>query len=175
MTIVPTFFRNRRIRDLLQGIAVFILLALVIAGPAVGGSERELRRDVITVIKDQMAAFRRDDGEKAFSLASPDVQDLYGNPEAYLSNYAANYKAVYRPKAVTFLNLAFSHGRLVQRVLIEGYDRRVVVALFPMIQLKDGSWRIDGCVLVPASGKSASKPEAPPFSSGPKEIAAHPG
>ncbi len=174
MTIMPTLFRNRRIRDRLQGIAVFFLLALVIAGPAVGGSERELRRDVITVIKGQMDAFRRDDGETAFSLASPDVQDQYGTPQAYLTAYAATYKAVYRPKAVTFLNLAFSHGRLVQRVLIEGYDRRVVVALFPMIQLKDGSWRIDGCVLVPASGKSASKPEDPPFSSGPKELAAVP-
>ena len=63
----------------------------------------------------------------------------------------------------------------MQRVLIEGPDRRVVVALFPMIQLKDGSWRIDGCVLVPASGKSASNPEDPPFSSGPKELAAVPG
>ena len=174
MTIVPTLFRNRRIRDRLQGMAVFILLALVITGPAVGGSERELRRDVINVIKDQMAAFRRDDGETAFSYASPDVQDQYGTAEAYLSAYAAAYKAVYRPKAVTFLNLAYSRGRLVQRVLIEGRDRQVVVALFPMIQLKDGSWRIDGCVLVPASGKSASKPEEPPFSPGPEELAAVP-
>ena len=174
MTIVPTLFRNRRIRDRLQAIAVFFLLALVIAGPAVGGSERELRRDVINVIKDQMAAFRRDDGETAFSYASPDVQDQYGTAEAYLSAYAASYKAVYRPKAVTFLNLAYSRGRLVQRVLIEGRDRQVVVALFPMIQLKDGSWRIDGCVLVPASGQRASKPEEPPFSPGPETLAAVP-
>jgi hypothetical protein len=43
----------------------------------------------------------------------------------------------------------------VQRALIVGPDGAAVVALFPMVQMPDGSWRVDGCVLVPATGKSA--------------------
>ena len=61
-----------------------------------------------------------------------------------------------------FLNLAFSRGRLVQRVLLQGPDSIAVVALFPMMQMNDGSWRVDGCVLVPAIGKSVStQPDVP--------------
>lgn len=144
-----------------QRLALFFVLALVVAGPAAGGPEHELRQSVVSVIKDQLAAFRRDDGKAAFGFASPDVQDQFGTPEAYLAKFAAAYKAVYRPKHVTFLNLAYSRGRLVQRVLVVGPDGGAVVALFPMVQMPDGSWRVDGCVLVPATGKSAEADPEP--------------
>ncbi len=160
-----------------QRLALFFVLALLIAGPAAGGPEHELRQNVISVIKEQLAAFQRDDGNAAFAYASPDVQDQFGTPEAYLAKFAVSYKAVYRPKHVTFLNLAISRGRLVQRVLVVGPDGGAVVALFPMVQMVDGTWRVDGLVLVPATGKSAGG-EAEPFAllDGPKtrEIAAIP-
>lgn len=130
-------------------------MVLNIAGPAISGPEDELKRSVINVIKGQIEAFQRDDGDKAFSYASPDVQDQFGTADAYLLKFASAYKAVYRPKSVTFLNLAASRGRLVQRVLLLGPDGNAVVALFPMVQMDDGSWRVDGCVLVPATGKQA--------------------
>ena len=136
--------------------------ALLIVGPALGGPEHELRRNVIAVIKSQIAAFQRDDRDMAFSYASPEVQSQFGTADAFLARFAATYKPVYRPKFVTFLNLAFSRGRLVQRVLLQGPDSIAVVALFPMMQMNDGSWCVDGCVLVPATGKSVStQPDVP--------------
>jgi len=169
--------RHRALMKACQRLALFFVIALVVAGPAAGGPEHELRQNVITVIKDQLAAFQRDDGKTAFAYASPDVQDQFGTPEAYLAQFAASYKAVYRPKHVTFLNLAISRGRLVQRVLVVGPDGTAVVALFPMVQMGDGTWRVDGCVLVPAGGKSAeADPE--PFALldalSPREVAAVP-
>jgi len=158
----PRFLRRHR--PLLKGcqrLALFFVLALLVAGPAAGGPEHELRQNVITVIKDQLAAFQRDDGKAAFAYASPDVQDQFGTPEAYLAKFAVSYKAVYRPKHVTFLNLAYSRGRLVQRVLVVAPDGGAVVALFPMVQMADGTWRIDGLVLLPATGKSAEADPEP--------------
>ena len=146
---------NQRFFRSVQRVFLVYLLVLNVAGPAIGGPEHDLRRSVISVIKGQMDAFRQDDGNKAFSYASPDVQDQFGTPDAYLSKFSSAYKAVYRPKSVTFLNLAASRGRLVQRVLLLGPDNNAVVALFPMVQMDDGSWRVDGCVLVPATGKQA--------------------
>lgn len=167
----PTRFQKYRNPARARRAAALVALALLFAGPAAGSPEHDLRDAVVTVIKNQMAAFRRGDGEAAFRFASPDLQDQFGSADAYLSKFATAYEAVYRPKAVTFLNLAFSRGRLVQRVLVVGPDERAVVALFPMVQMSDGSWRIDGCVLVPAGGKSAATdPEAEPVSR-PEEIA----
>jgi len=147
--------RHRALSKACQRLVLFFVLAIVVAGPAAGGPEHELRQNVISVIQDQLAAFQRDDGKTAFSYASPDVQDQFGSADAYLAKFAAAYKAIYRPKHVTFLNLAYSRGRLVQRALVVGPDGGAVVALFPMVQMPDGSWRVDGCVLVPATGKSA--------------------
>ena len=170
----PGFCRKGRIPRRFRQAAAVCALALIMAGPAAGGPEHELRQGVIDVIRDQLAAFQRDDGRAAFSIASPDLQDQFGTPEAYLAKIASTYKAVYRPKSVTFLNLAFSRGRLVQRVLLVDPDGTPVVALFPMVRMTDGSWRIDGCVLVPATGKSASREPTPLDKPGGDEIAANP-
>ena len=157
-------------------LGAIVAAALLMAGPASGGPEHELRRNVIAVIKSQIAAFQRDDGAMAFSYASPNVQSQFGTADAFLARFAAAYKPVYRPKSVIFLNLAFSRGRLVQRVLLQGPDDIAVVALFPMMQMNDGSWRVDGCVLVPATGKWVStQPGVPaPVPDRPPEIAALP-
>ena len=40
-------------------------------------------------------------------------------------------------------------------------DGRSVVALFPMVRMNDGTWRIDGVVLVPATGKRAENDKEP--------------
>ena len=139
---------------------IFLFPWSLLVRPLRGGG-RELRNDVIGVIKSQIEAFQRDDGQAAFAFASPCVQDQFGTPEAFLSKFSTTYKAVYRPRSVTFLNLAFSRGRLVQRVLLLGPEGRAVVALFPMVRMSDGSWRIDGCVLVPATGKRAETKNQP--------------
>lgn len=155
-------------------VVLWMALALVMAGPAAGGPEHELRREVIAVIDAQIAAFRRDDGPAAFAQASPGVQDQFGTPQAYLVRIANAYKPVHRPKSVTYLNLAVSRGRLVQRVLLVGPDDRAVIALFPMVQMDDGKWRVDGCVLVPASGKRAQSEPDWDAVFGPEEVAGVP-
>lgn len=153
MTAGFTPFGNLKLLNTVRRLAAFVFFGLMVTGPVFAGTGQKLRDDVITVIKSQMAAFQRDDGKAAFSFASPDVQDQFGSPEAFLAAFADTYKPVYRAQSVTFLNLAYSRGRLVQRVLLQGPEGKPVVALFPMVQAADGSWRIDGCVLLPAAGK----------------------
>ena len=162
MRTESALFMRRWVLSAIRSAALFALLPLIGAGSAgAAGTGRELRNDVIGVLKSQIEAFRRDDGQTAFSFASPDVQDQYGTANSYLRKFSTAYKAVYRPQSVTFLNLAYSRGRLVQRVLLLGPDGNAVIALFPMVQMDDGTWRMDGCVLVPATGKRAASDKTP--------------
>ncbi len=155
MTAGFTPVGSLKLFNAVRRLAAFVFFGLIVTDSALAGPAQKLRDDVITVIKSQMAAFQRDDGKAAFSFASPDVQDQFGSPEAFLAEFADIYRPVYRPRSVTFLNLAYSRGRLVQRVLLQGPKGKTVVALFPMVRAADGSWRVDGCVLVPAAGKQA--------------------
>ena len=161
MTTGPAYRIRRWILSKLRLAALYFLVPVITAGQAVAGGGRELRNDVIGVIKSQIEAFQRDDGQAAFAFASPDMQDQFGTPDAFLDKFSKTYRAVYRPRSVTFLNLAFSRGRLVQRVLLLGPEGRAVVALFPMVRMCDGSWRIDGGVLVLATGKRAETKNQP--------------
>jgi hypothetical protein len=161
MTTGPANRIRRWILSKLRCAALYFLIPVITSGQAVAGAGRELRNDVIGVIKSQIEVFQRDDGQAAFAFASPDMRDQFGTPDAFLDKFSTTYKAVTRPRSVTFLNLAFSRGRLVQRVLLLGPDGRSVVALFPMVRMNDGTWRIDGVVLVPATGKRVENDKEP--------------
>ena len=126
------------------------LLALALAWPAaaqqapLSDSDRAAIRDVISR---QVEAFRRDDGDAAFSFASPDVQRLFGTAQTFMDMVRKGYRPVYRPRVFDFGNIVEMNGQPTQRVHVVGPDGRRVNALYPMTRLPDGSWRIDGCFL----------------------------
>ena len=57
------------------------------------------------------------------------------------------YQPVYRPKVFDFREIVTLHGQVTQKVHVIGPDGRPVTAFYPMTQLPDGTWRIDGCYL----------------------------
>lgn len=133
---------------------LFVLLVLfavpvaaqrVVPAADVGPSDRSA---IQKVISDQVAAFRRDDGDAAFSFASPGIQRLFGNAETFMSMVRGGYQPVYRPREFVFRDLVLMDGHLVQQVAVMGPDGRRVTALYHMEQQPDGSWRIAGCYLV---------------------------
>lgn len=137
-----------RIRIVAAFLGIFLL-----ASPA--SAEDARRAGIIAVIGTQLNAFRNDDAETAFAIASPDIQAMFGTPANFLRMVAESYAPVYRPQAVTFLDLVEQDGRLVQRVLFTGPDGRQVLALYMMTRQADGSWRIAGCILVQPDGTAA--------------------
>jgi hypothetical protein len=124
------------------------LLVLALAWPAaaqeLSDSDRAAIRDVIGK---QVEAFRRDDGDAAFSFASPDVQRLFGTAQTFMEMVRRGYQPVYRPRVFDFGNIVELNGQPTQRVHVVGPDGRRVNALYPMTRLPDGRWRIDGCFL----------------------------
>ncbi len=99
------------------------------------------------VIGRQVEAFARDDGEAAFGFASPTIQRLFGGAEMFMEMVRQGYRPVYRPRTFDFVEIVELDGRPTQKVHVVGPDGRPVIAFYPMTQLPDGSWRIDGCYL----------------------------
>ena len=131
-------------------IARFLVLAVALfAFPAAADPTPEQRSAIVCVIQQQLDAFQKDDGVRAFSYASPHIQAMFRNPETFMEMVSSGYKPVYRPQSVTFVDLMEREGRLIQNVTVVGPDGDAVLALYPMMQMPDGSWRIDGCTLVP--------------------------
>jgi hypothetical protein len=104
--------------------------------------------EIRAVIHRQIDAFKRDDAKSAWALASPGVQNAFGTPERFLDTVRMAYRAVYRPSALSFLELVVIGGDVVQPVQVTDRSGAVWVAYYAMQRQKDGSWRTSGCHLV---------------------------
>jgi hypothetical protein len=107
------------------------------------------RTAIRQVIERQLQAFQRDDGAAAFSYAAPGIQSKFENAETFMDMVRQGYQAVYRPRAVQFKDIISLEGTPAQRIIVVGPDGVPMIAVYPMRRMLDGSWRIDGCVLVP--------------------------
>jgi hypothetical protein len=99
------------------------------------------------VISEQLDAFARDDGPRAFSLATAGIRAQFGTPEVFMEMVKSEYPVVYRPKSVQFEPLESVEGQVVQPVRMSDAAGRQWLAIYPMRREADGHWRTDGCLL----------------------------
>jgi hypothetical protein len=133
-------------RNVLMCLAVLLSLACppALADPVTRADVGEIRG----VINRQIDAFRRDDAQSAFALATPGVQQSFRTPEKFLDVVRMAYRAVYRPARVAFLDMLVLGDEVVQQVQITDRSGLVWVAYYAMQRQPDGSWRTNGCHLV---------------------------
>ena len=131
---------------------LFALLVLIVGlattaaaqQPAISPQDQAAIRDTI---QGQIEAFRRDDGDAAFGFASPSIQGMFGRSDVFMDMVRQGYRPVYRPQVFDFREIVELQGQPAQKVHVIGPDGKPVTAIYPMTQLPDGSWRIDGCYL----------------------------
>jgi len=99
------------------------------------------------VIEAQIEAFRRDDAERAFSYAAPDVRKMFGTPERFMEMVRSSYAVVYRPHSVTFKDAVRVGTGIAQPVRMVDGEGHAWLVVYPMERQPDGSWRINGCEL----------------------------
>ena len=133
----------------MKTLAFLLALSLPIAAPA---AENRLTSNDVSeiraVIHRQIDAFRRDDAQSAFALASPGLQEAYGSAQRFLETVRMAYRAVYRPTSVSFLELILMGSEVVQPVQVTDRSGGVWVAYYAMQRQPDGAWRTNGCHLV---------------------------
>ena len=134
-------------------LALSLILLVAAFGASAGEISAKDEAAIRTVIEAQIDAFKRDDGPAAFGFAAPRLKTIFRDPDTFMRMVRDDYAAVYRPKVVSFRDLANIEGNLVQPVLVVGPSNVPMTALYIMERQDDGTWRIGGCVLVPEPDK----------------------
>ncbi len=132
---------------MLRALALWLALsaATALAQPTVTADDfAEIR----SVIQRQLEAFRRDDAQGAFALASPGVQQAFGTAERFLHVVRSDYGPMARPANVAFLEPVILSGEAVQPVKLTERGGAVWLAYYAMQRQRDGRWRANGCHLV---------------------------
>lgn len=106
------------------------------------------------VIADQIAAFQKNDVERAFTHASPNIQRIFQTPKRFGQMVEQGYPMVWRPARYEWLKVVETDFGPVQVVLFEDQSGRLHEAGYLMQQI-DGVWRINGVKLRPREGVGA--------------------
>ena len=109
---------------------------------------------VLTVVQSQLAAFAKDDGEKAFSFATPELRKSFGTAATFMAMVKSGYPVVYRPASVVFLKPESANEDAVLRVRMQDRDGAAWLAVYSLQRQKDKSWRISGCAVVENKGRT---------------------
>jgi len=136
-------------------LATLLLLAGAAQADEVANLPDGDKQAIEQVITGRIDAFRGDDEQRAFGYASPNIQFMFGNPERFMEMVREGYQPVYRPRSMVFGDLLVVDGSLVQELAVIGPDGAPHLARYVMEHEADGTWRVDGCVLVqqlPPSG-----------------------
>lgn len=103
-----------------------------------------IQTKVRAVIEAQVDAFRRDDAAKAFSFASPSIQQQFRSADVFVRMVQGSYAAVYRPRSFDFRRLLKIDGSYYQEVSFVGVEMQTLLCIYQMLEMPDGSWRING-------------------------------
>ncbi|MEL7165015.1 MAG: DUF4864 domain-containing protein [Pseudomonadota bacterium] len=131
--------------------ALFIGLALAF-GIAISAAAQD--SDIKGVISDQLNAFEQDDFDQAFTYAAPNIRQIFRTPENFGTMVRRGYPMVWRPGAVTFLDLERRGVGFVQTVQIEDADGVLHFLAYAMMETGEG-WKIAGVSIITAPGVAA--------------------
>jgi len=140
-------------------IAFCIAVATACAVPAVAAPSAKPvaaaeAHAVRSVVSAQLDAFANDDAVRAFSYAAPAIQAMFQTPERFIAMVRRGYPVVYRPASTTFFVPQRLGDEIVQEVQLGDADGATWLATYRLERQPDGTWRINGCDLQRASGKT---------------------
>lgn len=124
-----------------------VIAAYLAFGPGIlSAQEQQAPTAIGAVIRDQIAAFQRDDLDAAFAHASPSIQSKFGTAEVFGQMVARGYPMIWRPARYAIGELAEDSRGPVQTVTFVDETGTAYEADYLMERV-DGVWRIDGVTL----------------------------
>jgi hypothetical protein len=135
-------------------LSVLGLMFALAAAPAWAGDDTAAAPQVRALIERQLDAFAHDDAAGAYALAAPSIKTLFSDPDVFMAMVRGQYAPVYRHRSVEFGPMAVEGDNISQILTIVDDDNEVWKALYRLARQPDGSWLINGCVLVKSKATS---------------------
>lgn len=106
-------------------------------------------------VQGQLDALARDDAEKAFSFAAPNVRNRLGSADRFLAMVRSGYPVVYRHTSADFMVPQRLHdGTVVQRLRMTDTAGQSWLATYTLRQQPNRVWLISGCDIQPSRRRS---------------------
>jgi len=150
---LPSWLSSR----LSLGFVVLALGFLALPPPASAAplAERDARA-VRAVIEAQLESFTVGNAEGAFSHASAAIRTQFGDAANFMAMVRTAYPMLVQPAATSFFVPEWADGAVLQKVQLRDRAGRSWLATYQLLRQPDATWRINGCAVLPDSGKSST-------------------
>lgn len=138
----------------MRRIPLFITLAAcLIAASARADGAAETPAQM--TIQNQIQAFRAGDDARAYSYAAPNIAQFFPTVDSFMAMVKGGYAPVWNPQNFEFgKSREFGADQVLQEVEVIAKDGSFWKALYTLIKLLDGSWKINGVQLLKGDGAS---------------------
>jgi hypothetical protein len=113
------------------------------------------REEIERAVRKQIRAYVARDADLAFAALAPSTQRFFGKPDRFLRSIAQEMPTMLDTRRFAFLGVEQTGRRIVQQVLITDSTEHEWLAEFQLEQLKNGDWRVKGCVVQATPGQQA--------------------
>jgi len=107
------------------------------------------------IIERQLDAFKRNDADSAFALASPGLKETYSNPHNFMESVRSGETPFFKRRMTEYHDFVTSGDDAAQSVVLVDDDSYVWTVVYKLSRQPDGSWLIDGVVLVKSDALDA--------------------
>lgn len=123
---------------------------MILSEPPEAAAPRSASTQVVQqVVRQQLAAFAKQDATSAFALADPDLRTQFDNAEAFLATVKEQYPMLMQASSVLFLKPETDGTIAVQKVRISDEGGSAWSLTYLLNRQHDNQWRISGCVVTP--------------------------
>jgi len=130
--------------------SVVLMGGMLLAEPPEAAASRSLSTPMVQqVVRQQLAAFAKQDAKSAFALADPDLRTQFGDAEAFLATVREQYPMLMQASSVLFLKPETDGTIAVQKVRISDEGGSAWSLTYLLNRQQDDQWRISGCVVTP--------------------------
>jgi hypothetical protein len=129
----------------MRSFAFLVAFVIGLGLPAFAGDDVSAAQKII---RSQEQAFSQNDAAAAYSYAAPAIQQMFSDPDTFMSMVQNSYAPVYRHRSFEFGEGRAADGQIAQRVHIIDADGEPWEALYTLEQQPDGSLKITGCSLL---------------------------
>ncbi|MEW7007987.1 MULTISPECIES: DUF4864 domain-containing protein [unclassified Lentilitoribacter] len=133
---------TRQIKTLVACVVLFL------SGFVIGATAQNIAKsdtlEVQRVISDQLSAFIKNDGARAYSHAAPSIKKMYPNPTHFMAMVERGYGAIYRSTTYDFGRSKVENGNIYQELILTGERGNTWESIYALSKQDDGSWKIMG-------------------------------
>jgi ABC-type transporter MlaC component len=140
----------------MQRILTYLIIGMLVLSASSAMADEAASTEAQKTIQSQIEAFRAGDDARAYSYAAPTIQSYFPTVESFMAMVKGGYSPVWQPQHFQFgKSREVGNGQVAQEVEVIAKDGSSWVALYSLMRMADGSWKITGVQLLKGDGGSA--------------------